>query len=762
MRTGPAAAVLRLIEAEQASWFNWVPVAFGAGVGLYFLLPFEPTRLVAAAGVIAAVVLRLVWRRSFVGWLTTAVVLAVALGFGAAKLRTLRVDAPILARPMTSAEVTGRILRAEPRPAHRARLTLAVEAIAGLPAERLPAERLPAIVRVSVPGDTKGLSPGQRVRLRATLAPPPEPTRPGGYDFARRAYFERLGAIGYARQRPEPLPQTGAPTLALRGWAAVQGVRQAVGERIRGALPGVPGAIAEALITGERGGLPEETTKAFRDSGLLHVLAISGLHMTIMAGTIFLVVRFALALVPGLAVAWPIKKWAAAVAALGALGYLLLSGASYSTQRAFVMMLVMLLAVLLERRALSLRNVGLAALLLLALFPESLLDISFQMSFAAVVALISVYETWRRMRPVGRGDGRRGPLRLAGLFLVGIIATTLIASLAVAPFGAYHFHKSQQYAVIANLIALPLVNFVIMPMALLTLLTIPLGLEAGPLWLMGRAIEVVVWSAHWVGGLPGAVALVPGMPVEALLVMIAGGLWLALWQRRWRLLGVLPVLLGVVLARSPDRADILVGRDGRAVAVREGGRLAALPIRGRAYELTRWLEFDGDPRPAAAAYALPAFRCDAVACTARVKGQLLSVVRHPAALGEDCQRAAIVLMTLHRALPCPAPRLVIDLRRLERLGAHAIYVRSDRLQVVTVAEWRGVRPWSQVEPRELRTSPRTPPASLPAPPPSGTPGVAGRTIEGIPAADRSSGEPPPARPGADDGPTDDRDHLGTR
>ena len=293
-------------------------------------------------------------------------------------------------------------------------------------------------------------------------------------------------------------------------------VRQAIGRRVVAALPGETGAIANALITGERGGITEITNQAFRDSGLFHILSISGpAHGDHGGRGVPVASGCCWRRSPRSRLRYPIKKWAAAGAMLGALGYLLISGAAFATVRSYIMISIMFLAVMLDRPALALRNVALAALLILVLWPESLLDAGFQMSFAAVVALVSAYE-WLRVRDEARGRAqRRGVLGRAALFFGGIVTSTLVAGLAVAPFGVYHFHNTQQFAILANLLAIPACNLIVMPAGLAALVAMPLGLEAMPLWLMGLGIEAMVWCANAVARLPGAVGRVPAIPTYA-------------------------------------------------------------------------------------------------------------------------------------------------------------------------------------------------------------------------------------------------------
>jgi competence protein ComEC len=444
-----AAAVGRQLDAEQDRWFLWLPVLFGAGIALYFALAAEPPVLVALMPAVAALALHLAGPRTGLAGVMTAALLAATLGLAAAKLRTEAVRAPVLSAPTTRAiDVYGYVELIEPRAAKgQHRLTLRVTAM-----ERHEAHAWPQRIRVVARVEAKALKPGDAVRLKATLNPPPGPSLPGDYDFARAAWFFGLGAVGSAKGAAEVDANARQAPLGLRIAAAVARVRQAIGDRVVAALPGEAGAIANALITGERGGISEATNQAFRDSGLFHILSISGLHMVIMAGAVFLSIRLALAAIPAIALRYPIKKWAASGAMLGAFGYLMISGAAFATVRSYVMISIMFLAVLLDRPAIALRNVALAALAILVLWPESLLDAGFQMSFAAVVALVATYEELRQRRAGHDGPGQRGWIGRVLLFLGGILMTTLVASLAVAPFGIYHFRRCLGIVVVIFLV----------------------------------------------------------------------------------------------------------------------------------------------------------------------------------------------------------------------------------------------------------------------------------------------------------------------
>jgi len=689
----------RLWESERGRFALWVPVCFAVGIGAYFSLPHEPPLVLAAGLVVIALAGRVMARGAALGLLLSGAAACAALGFFAAKLRADLVAAPVLSAPMDYAVITGWVERWEAREGQRNRLTIRVGAMEGLAAQATPGR-----VRINTHAETAPPI-GAWVEVSAGLLPPPEPTHPGGFDFARMAYFMGLGAVGYALSDIKPRDGPPAPAM-LRFWSAIDGLRARIRERVENTLTGPAAGIATALISGDRGGIAEAERDAMRASGLAHVLAISGLHMAIMAGSIYWAVRLALALAPGLALRLSIKKWAALAALMGALGYLLISGASVATQRAFIMTSVFLLAVMLDRPALTLRNVLIAAIAILALTPESLLNISFQMSFAAATALIAVYERLRGVRLLRAGGGGRGVaglVRCAGLALLryagGIGLTTMVAGLAVAPIAAFHFHTATSYSLLGNLLAMPVVGLVVMPAALGALLAMPFGLEGGPLWVMAAGIDLVLAIAREVAALPGAVRPVEAFPVSALAAITLGALWFAIWRGIWRHAGLAALGAGLAMTSLGAKPDIFIDRDGRVVAVRaQDGQLAAMPGRAGNYSLEQWLAADGDRRAPKAARSARVFRCDRRGCVAVVRGLRLSVAREASALAQDCRHADIVVSPLLMRGGCTGPRLVITQDQLRHHGAHAVFIEGDsealRLRVETAAAARGARPWS--------------------------------------------------------------------
>jgi competence protein ComEC len=684
---GARAAALRDVLDEELAervGFQWLAVWFAAGALIYFSLPREPllTALVAATmccGLAAA----LARRRGAAARVLVGLTICLA-GMGAAKVRVDSLMEPAFGENF-SAEMSGRVIAVESRAERRPRVTLDT-------LESADVSSLPQRIRVTFAG-RYGLPPiGAKMRFQASLAPIPEPVVPGGYDPHRAAFFERIGAGGYLLggwELAEPPPRL-SPDLA------VAHVRAAMVERILAAEPGEAGAVAAALLVGERSSLSEETNESLRRSGLAHILSISGLHMMLIAGAAFFAVRAALALSPRLALAYPIRKWAAAIALAVVTLYLILSGGAVATVRAYVMAAIMFAAILVDRPAISMRNLAIAAFVVLAMEPESVMEPGFQMSFAAVAALVAAWEAWARRRRLRISDPANSPalrvVRWGSRAIIGIAATTLVAGLATAPFAAYHFERVAPYSLLGNLLAAPLVSAIIMPAGLLTLVAMPFGLEALPLWAMAIGIKGLLAVSDWVARLPGADMGAPPFPAVSLLLASLGLLWLCLWQRRWRALGIPAIGVGILVAPILSRpADILIAPDGAAVAVRDqAGILRVSGSRSGSYVIEQL--YDEEPGPPLEKTALrEGVRCDDLGCILRAEGGIIVAhVLDAPAFAEDCRRADIVVTPL-AAPPNCAAALVIDAARLSRFGAHALRLR-DGGPLVSV-ERAVARPW---------------------------------------------------------------------
>ncbi|HEX9771072.1 MAG TPA: ComEC/Rec2 family competence protein [Kiloniellales bacterium] len=711
----------RQLSAERERWVLWLPVAYGVGTALYFWLPQEPSAMIGAAGVSAAVAAGVGLRHRGQLLILALALGAVAVGFAMAQWHGARTDAPVLIKRLGPTAVSGEVHDVS-APGIGTRLILRRLEIPALAPEATPAR-----VRVRIAGGIpENVKPGDQVRLRAVLQPPPGPSAPGAFDFARQAYFQRIGAVGYAVSAVTPIedgearsppPAGPSATALIMSWqTAWARWRQVVARRVLAVLPDAEGGIAAALMTGERGAIPPEVIAAMRDSGLAHLLAISGLHMGLVAGWLFFGVRAALALVPAIALRHPIKKWAALAAVVGGFGYLLLVGATVPAQRAFVMVLLVLLAVLLDRTAISLRLVAWAAFVILAVAPDSLFGASFQMSFAAVAALVASYEYvarkgWFRVAASVGGWPRSDPqapgaswIGRVALYLASVLLTSVIAILATAPFAIYHFNRMAWFGLAANLIAVPLTALWIMPWALMAFVLMPFGLEALALVPMGWGTGGVIAVAQTVAAWRGAVTPVEALPPAGLALVVAGGLWLCIWHRAWRLAGLVAIAAGLMSLAIVRPPDVLVSGDAKLLGIRSAsGELWVSSGRVARYTAETWARRAGVAAPRVWETDGPAaerpqaegqLRCDGLACLFHARGQLVALVNDSRALAEDCAAATVVIAL--EPVPdgaCPGPRLVIDRFDLWRNGAYALWLSPDGIEVRSVREVSGERPW---------------------------------------------------------------------
>lgn len=580
-------------EAAHGHGFLFVPIAIGAGAAFWFCLPKDPllSPLALAFVFFAAVALATRYRPS--PWSIASLALALFLGgMMLAQFETWRRSTVILDSPVTTM-ITGRVERLEPDGQGRWRYIVRLAATAD-PVLRRPPEKVSLLAR----SRHEPIASGETITGRARLSPPSGPALPGLVDFAFSAYFDDIGAVGFfygAPKRAEPAGQDDAPWLDEMERKLFD-LRSMIASRIRAVVPGDAGAFAAAIVTDERRAISKETTEALRVLGLAHIVAISGLNMALAAGIFFVGVRMVLGLFMGFAQAWPVKKIAAFGALLMATAYYLISGFAVSAERAYLMMAVMLVAVLFDRAAISLRNVALSALVIIAISPSEIMGPSFQMSFSATVALVAGYALWKR-RAAGR-EPEIFPLRhravtplLTGWnFIAGIFATSLIGGLSTAIYSIEHFHRIATYGLAANLAAMPIISFLVMPMGLIGMLLMPFGLEEFFLKLMGLGLEAVIAVARHVaswGGDIGAGRQHPWfMPVATI-----GFLFLTLLRTRLRLMG-LPIFAAAVLlsvlGRPAAPPDLLIAEDGTMAALTEAGRTATNRTRPPSFIFSQW------------------------------------------------------------------------------------------------------------------------------------------------------------------------------
>lgn len=726
-------ALERGLEVERDQLPLWLPVALGTGIVAWFVLDQPAAWIAAMVGLAGIALAAMAVGRH--GRASRAVALAAglaALGLGLAWWRATEVAAPVLARPAI-VTITARVESVEPLPARElvrlrlAPLSVVNDASSGTPPRRRsgpscddrygsdypsnasklgsglrrggncgegaprPPPVLPPGIRVNLAQEDAptGLTPGAVIKLQARLMPPNEATVPGAYDFRRVAWFDGLGATG----------KGSAPVKVITPGTGSNGLRAALAAHIQDRIPGSAGGIAAALAAGDEGAISTEDSDAMRRSGLAHLLSVSGLHITaVVAFTIWVMTRL-LALWPWLALKTRIPVIAAGIGALAAIGYTLLTGGQVPTARSCIAALLVLAALAMGREAITLRLVAAGAFVVLLLWPEALIGPSFQLSFAAVAAIVALHEHprvrgWFEKRE--EAWWRHARREVASLLLTGVVV-----EVALSPIALYHFHKSGLYGAFANIVAIPLTTFVIMPVEALALAADAIGLGAPFWWVAARALDLLLWIAHVAAGAPGSVAMLPGMPGGAYGLMVFGLLWLILWRSGVRFAGFVPLFAGAIWALATPAPDLLISGDGQHLAVRtpEGG-VAMLRDRAGDYARDTMAENAGVDGEALLLSEQGFATCTRDACLTLVQsgGRTVRVLATRSLyqlpldqLAPACRAADIVVSDRRLPRTCQPRWLKLDAPALRRTGGLAISLASGR--IVTVRSPGDQHPW---------------------------------------------------------------------
>lgn len=671
------AAMAMGLVAQRGHLVTWVPVFFGLGIAVYFHLPREPAPwligfavVLLPSGLVLARVLPLSLAPFGLG------LTLIAAGGLTALVRAHVVAAPVLDFRYYG-PVQGRVVEIDRSSGDQLRLTLDRVVL-----DRMDPDDTPAKVRVTLSQGPPAVmaQSGDVVILTAHLSPPNGPVEPGDFDFRMQAWFEGLGAVGYTRS---PVLRLMPSEDHLDLWVAR--TRYTLSQGLQLYVRGDPGGLAAAVMTGDRAGLSQGASDAMRDANLYHLVSISGMHMGMLVAIIFAATRGGLALVPYAALHWPLKMVAALVALPAALFYLLLAGRDVATERAFVMSAVMLGAILCDRQAVSLRVVALAGLGVLALRPEALFNAGFQMSFAAVVALVAVFQ---------RVSALRGQLTAWRWLMptVMLLLSSLVAGLATAPYAAAHFNRVAHYGLIANLLAVPVMGFVVMPAAIFMGLSAPFGVTEPARSLIAWGSGWIVWVSSVIAGWEGAVSLVARPPNVVLPLITFAGLMLCLWQGRGRWLGVPLALCALGFWGYAARPALLIAQSGGIVGVMgPEGRALSRPD-GEAFTAQNWRDNDGDSRPQS--LQLDGMNVQGRLAEGDIGGLRLIALRGQAALAAlpACGGADILVSSV--VVDDPRPCLVLDPRRLALSGAIAGYATPEGVRLVTAAGLSGQRLWT--------------------------------------------------------------------
>lgn len=682
----------------------WAPVFLAAGICLYFALLREPAAWTGAgaAAIFAGMALAASRRAPALAYPLTGLFL-VAFGFAMAQVRTDMVSSSLLEREINYTRVEGRVrditvADINPKTGRQRSKKVTLDSLI---IEKLPPEATPRSIRLTTYHVPDGVVPGDRIALLAHLMPPSGPVAPNGFSYRQMAFFEQLGATGFTMGHFEAIAKADAPKQV---W--FNALRQKIAARISGEMPHPQSAVTTALLAGERSSIPEPINDSLRDSGLYHLLSISGLHVAIVCGVTFFVLRFLMALFPWMALNMPIKKIAAGVALAAGLFYSMLAGMPVPTERAMFMTGLALLAVMLDRAAMSMRTIALAAFFVLLIQPESVTGASFQLSFAAVLSMIAFYEgAGRRWGVASRDDGWA---RRLFVYFLGIVITTVLVSLATLPAILHHFGRFQILGVIANAVAIPLTSFVVMPAGMAAMLLMPLHLEGPFLKIAGLGIDGTLWIAREVAAMPHATAAWPNLPAGWYAGAMAGFLMICLWRGRARWIGVPVMVLAIVLGlHFGARPVAMINDTGTALGVSGGGQIAYFGRAPGKFEKDNWKSVWGGVEVNDGKTVKDALwqsgdvsvSCDDWACRIVRSGQPqgVSVVRHASVLPEECNWAQMVV-TLDKAISdarqehCAAH--MVPIWDIMRGGGMALYADAKGWRAEPFTPEGERRPWT--------------------------------------------------------------------
>ena len=648
-------AIRDWLYREHSRWILWTPVAIALGILLNFhfhplpeMLPYA--LIFSGAGAVVF------WKRLPVIRVLLLSSFLIGIGMASAKWQTQRMQQSILSYQTGILTINANLQQVILDEDGKQKLLLNhIEIVEGR------SKILPETIRLTLKTSDDRLFPGQRIQLRGGLFPLPAPALPGGFDFTRHFYFQGIGAVGFALAPVEILKADEQDSWRTELARFRQSLSQHISQILQEAdYSEAVAAIAVALVTAERAAIPEGAREAMTAAGLAHMLAISGLHLGLVTGFFFLLIRYLLVMTPSLALRFQVKKGAAVGALLGGMAYLALADFPVSAQRAYVMVAFVLVAVLLNRQVLPMRSIAFAAIILLLLAPASILGPSFQLSFAATLAIIALYETWYKLRHQQSVErySSFGVMKRIRLYVLGVLTTTFVASLMTAPFAVYHFNQFTLYHLLANIVAAPILSFLIMPSAVIAMLLIPLGLDGLFFKLMGQGIEWILHLAYWVQALPHSMLHVPTPPGWTIAMLSFGICWFCFWQERARWLGMFVILISLFPFFTTRLPDMLVSENAEQITVRlPDGQYAMLRGSQRNFLAGLWKEALGVESFTAMPKKMQ--QCDSLACRMQYKGKLVSLPKRRSVVAEECADADVVITDFY--IPdCKADVLIVE------------------------------------------------------------------------------------------------------
>jgi competence protein ComEC len=668
-------SLLTLLEKELQNFFVLIPFFIGIGILIFFYLPLSPPIFVNILLSISCIVMLFIAYRKGDGNKVYLSILftSVCVGFISADIRTITVKAPVLEEDMDAAKIYGVVEQILLAPDSKRLL------VGDLNVNNMAEEDTPKFIRINVKTDISNLEIGDRITFRATLIPPPLPSYPGGFDFSRFAYFKQIGGIGYAVSKIYVISknETIGPTQYI------EKVRKNILDRIRLSLPDPESGVTAGLLVGYGNFIEKDVYDYIRISGIAHIIAISGMHIVVVVGMVFVLARTLLSKIPFLAMRLDLKKLSALIAIIASFIYLILAGSPVSAQRAFIMSALVLAGIILDREASAMRSIAIAAILILIVTPENIMSASLHMSFAACITLIASYSFIIDKLKIKHL--KSSLLNKFFSYFISIVSSTLIAGTATAPFVVYHFNQFSTYSVLTNLLAIPLSDFIIMPLGMFSLLLMPFGLDAYLLKMTGYAVHFMLLYAKFTSSLPNASIYVPKFSSSGIGLIAVGGLMLCLMTTKIRYLGISLIVLGFLSLEWEDKPDILVDRNAKLFAIKSEDRHLYVSSNQKSrFVKSTWQQAYDEPMMLSIQEGMIP-ECNNECCFLNLTHTKAAIFFGQTDYGKDfiCSKVDLLINITDRDFKCDSDILLLTKSDFRKNGTHAIWLEPT-LKIKTV------------------------------------------------------------------------------
>ena len=673
-----------LIELELENTLLISTLFLGLGIYLFFSLPYDPSLTFCLCQFLVAISLLMIFRKHYICNRLSVLLFMMSVGFLAAEIRVINISSPQIKSVIENVAVEGTILQIIDSPNNRKLL------LDNLIIENLDSNQTPSSIRISTKSDLSDYAVGDRIYLTTTLMPPPHPSFPGGFNFAEYSFFKEIGAIGFAQSRPYNLSLNNIDTATKH----INNLRKYLGRRIERAIDSKSSAIALALLIGDTTKIDKHSLNVVRISGIAHIIAISGLHVVIVVGLIFLSIRGMLSKFSNLAAVYDLKKIAAIFGIIGSFCYLIIAGSPISAQRAFIMSTITLVAILIDRTPKPIRSIAFAGIIILLLTPESMFSASMQMSFAACISLVASFTYLSKVF----WPDQSTHLKKVLVYLLNTVISTLVAGSATAPFVIYHFNQFSTYSILTNIIAVPLTNFILMPLGAVGLLLIPFHLESLALIPMGWGIDFMIYVADIITSLPQSSLNFRSYTTWGLGLIASGGLLFCIMVAHLRWAAAILLLVGMLSNATffkGNNPDILIDSSGKLFALRvEDSYYFSNKMRAR-FVRNSWEQLLGVEDVST---IKKLSNCTQGVCTLSKNGQSITVVSSDdfAAWNEGIcsDHSMIINLSPSRDLACSANTTIIDRSFLKTNGNTFIWLNKNGIKISTTLSKLPNRAWN--------------------------------------------------------------------